>query len=114
MKLTEERKKLLDAQTYQSLLRRWRFMPVGDPWFEGETGDYWAKRMEELRNNGADHVSASKATGWMMPAAPEKFIFYLNEIERAKIALKDPELFNSDWIEIRSNICQKTNQCSKK
>jgi hypothetical protein len=33
-------------------------------WFQGETGDYWSKRMSELREQGVDHVAASKAVGW--------------------------------------------------
>lgn len=64
MKLTEENKKTIDGQTYQSLLYHWRFAPAGDPWFQGETGKYWAERMAQLRDQGADHVGASKAIGW--------------------------------------------------
>lgn len=67
MKLTEENKRAIDQKSYQELLSRWRNAPVGDKWFEGETGDYWAKRMKELRSQpGGDdlHVSASKEIGW--------------------------------------------------
>jgi hypothetical protein len=67
MQLTEDNKKLIDALTYEELLRRWRFFPAGDPWFQGETGEYWGKHMAELRAepNGNDrHVSASKSIGW--------------------------------------------------
>lgn len=68
MKLTAENKATIDAKSYEGLLSKWRFAPAGDPWFEGETGDYWASRMNELRNNGADHVGASKSIGWERPS----------------------------------------------
>ncbi len=64
MKLTPENKAIIDGKTYEELLRHWRNAPVGDVWFRGATGDYWAIRMAELRINGADHVAASKAIGW--------------------------------------------------
>jgi hypothetical protein len=64
MKLTPENKDHIDSLSYEQLLSRWRFAPIGDPWFQGETGDYCGKRMSELRNNEADHVQASKNIGW--------------------------------------------------
>ena len=67
MNLTPENKAYIDKLSYQSLLSSWRFAPVGDKWFQGETGDYWARRVYELRNlpNGDDeHVRASKSLGW--------------------------------------------------
>jgi len=64
MKLTDDNKSYIDSLDYTALLSRWRFAPVGDPWFQDETGDYWGKRMNELREQGADHVGASKEIGW--------------------------------------------------
>lgn len=64
MDLTPKNKTYIDSLSYEQLLSRWRFAPVGDPWFRGETGDYWGKRMAELRAQGADHVGASKRLGW--------------------------------------------------
>lgn len=64
MELTEKNKNYIDNLSYGQLLSRWRFAPVGDPWFQGATGDYWAERMAELRRQGADHVGASKIIGW--------------------------------------------------
>ena len=64
MNLTTENKAYIDKLSYQALLSSWRFAPVGDKWFQGETGDYWGKRMRELREQGADHVGASKSIGW--------------------------------------------------
>ena len=66
MKLTKENKDHIDSLSYEQLLSRWRFAPVGDNWFQGETGKYWGERMNELRNRpgGNDkHVSASKSIG---------------------------------------------------
>lgn len=64
MKLTPENKARIDVMSYAELLQHWRFAPIGDPWFQGETGDYWADRMAQLRQQGADHVAASKRVGW--------------------------------------------------
>lgn len=64
MKLTPENKKIIDSKSYEQLLGSWRFAPLGDPWFQDETGEYWGKRMAELREKGADHVGASKRLGW--------------------------------------------------
>lgn len=64
MKLTPENKAKIDQMSYEQLLERWRFAPIGDPWFQRETGKYWSKRMFELREKGADHVGASKRIGW--------------------------------------------------
>lgn len=64
MKLTPENKAAIDARSYESLLERVRFAPIGDPWFQDETGQYWLERMKQLRESGADHVGASKSIGW--------------------------------------------------
>ncbi len=64
MDLTPQNKKQIDTMSYEHLLGHWRFAPVGDPWFQGQTGDYWSKRMAELKAAGADHVGASKNIGW--------------------------------------------------
>ena len=62
MKLTPENQKHIDSLSYKQLLSGWRFAPVGDAWFQGETGEYWGKRMAELRDQ-EDHVKASKELG---------------------------------------------------
>ena len=67
MDLTKENKEHIDNLSYRQLLSHWRFARIGDPWFQGETGDYWSKRMNELRRQpGGDalHVATSKALGW--------------------------------------------------
>lgn len=67
MELTKQNQEHIDSLSYQQLLERWRFAPIGDPWFQGETGEYWKRRMKELRDKGANHVQASKTIGWEKP-----------------------------------------------
>lgn len=64
MVLTPENKAQIDAMPFIELLRLWRFAPVGDPWFQGETGKYWGERMAQLRSyDPAGAAFASKAIG---------------------------------------------------
>jgi len=66
MKLTEENKKAIDGLSYDQLLSQWRFAPLGNPWFQGETGDYWGSVMNKKKEViGQDKaVSVSKNVGW--------------------------------------------------
>ena len=65
MDLTPENKNHIDSLTYYQLLDRWRNAPVGDPWFQGETGSYWAKTLAKKRNaDPAQAVADSKTIGW--------------------------------------------------
>lgn len=67
MELTEERKKHINSLSYEDLLRGWRFAPLSDEMFHGETGQYWKERMAELRSlpgGNERHVAASKRIGW--------------------------------------------------
>ena len=62
MELTEELKAEIDSNTYRQLLSRWRFAPVGDTMFQCESGEYWSKRMAELKAfDPAQAVADSKA-----------------------------------------------------
>ena len=56
-------KKWIDEASYEQLLSKWRFAPIGDPMFQGDTGDYYAKVMREKREH-VDHVQVSKNVGW--------------------------------------------------
>ena len=70
MELTPENKAAIDAKSYEELLRGVRYEPLGSEWFQGETGEYWNQRMNELRAlPGGDerHVAASKSIGWDGP-----------------------------------------------
>jgi len=64
--MTKEQKDWIDSASYKQLLYRWRFAPVGDPMFQGDTGDYYSKIMGEKREEvgNAEHVRASKTIGW--------------------------------------------------
>ena len=66
MKLTEELKKKIDSWTYEQLLSKWRFAPIGDSLFQPDSGDYIAKRMRELRDSitPEEHTQTSKKIGW--------------------------------------------------
>lgn len=61
--IPEDIKKTIDNMSYSELLSRWRFGSLGDPMFQGEVGDYFAKLMFKKREE-VDHVAASKAIGW--------------------------------------------------
>lgn len=61
--MNEKTKSWIDNATYEELLYRWRFAAIGDPLFQGETGDYYAKVMAEKKQT-ANHVQASKNIGW--------------------------------------------------
>ena len=64
MELTDEHKKHIDAMSYEGLLGRWRGAPAGDPWFQGETGQYWEKRMDYMKaRDPSGAVRASKSLG---------------------------------------------------
>ena len=63
MQLTPERKERLDSMSLEELLRMWRFAPLGDPWMEGETGNYALERMKELKKQ-ENWSLVSKRVGW--------------------------------------------------
>ncbi len=63
MNLTPENKNYIDNLSYCQLLEHWRFAPIGDKWFQGETGDYWVKIMAEKKEN-SNHIAVSKIIGW--------------------------------------------------
>ena len=65
MKLTPELKNQIDAMTMYTLLYKNRFAPSGDPLFEGESGEYFLRKLSEKREADSDaFVSASKSMGW--------------------------------------------------
>jgi dihydrodipicolinate synthase/N-acetylneuraminate lyase len=63
--MTAEQQAWIDHAGYEDLLRRWRFAAVGDVMFRGDTGDYYAKTMNEKKAADPDGaVAASKKIGW--------------------------------------------------
>ena len=63
MELTKKIKKEIDAMSYESMLRLWRFAKSGTPMLQDEAGDYFAKVMNEKAKT-VDAVKASKNIGW--------------------------------------------------
>ena len=63
--MTTEQKSWIDAASYEELLRKWRFAPVGEPLLQGDTGDYYQTVMNEKKHaDQAEAVAASKRIGW--------------------------------------------------
>ncbi|MHB9054226.1 MAG: hypothetical protein ACYC5F_09635 [Thermoleophilia bacterium] len=62
----EQMKSWIDAASYEQLLSKWRNAAVGNPFFQGEVGEYYSKVMAEKRDALApgEHVAASKRIGW--------------------------------------------------
>lgn len=58
--------KNIDTMNYEQMLRKYRFAPSGDPYFQGSTGDYFMKRFEALHKllSPSEIVEASKTVGW--------------------------------------------------
>ena len=65
MELTTQLKAEIDAMDHECMWREWRFAPVGEGIFQGESGKYFAEVMAKKRNaDPAGAVAASKAIGW--------------------------------------------------
>lgn len=66
MKLTPQVKARIDALTYEAMLRKNRFAPVGDPIFQGESGIYFQDMMGKKREllAAGEAVVISKKIGW--------------------------------------------------
>lgn len=65
MTLTPANQAYIDGLDVYTLLARVRNAPLGDPWFEGETGTYWMQRLAQVRaQDDAAYVEASKEIGW--------------------------------------------------
>lgn len=55
----------IDNATIEELLKCWRFSPAGNPLFNGETGEYYSKVMNEKRAaDPGEYTAASKRIGW--------------------------------------------------
>lgn len=64
--MTPDQKEWIDTASYEELLRKWRYAPVGDPMFQDDTGQYYSKQMAEKRKEigNDEQVRASKNIGW--------------------------------------------------
>lgn len=63
---SEEMKQWINGASYRELLQKWRFASAGDPFFVGEIGDYYTKKMAEKHDKVGDteHTRISKSIGW--------------------------------------------------
>lgn len=57
----EQLKEQIDAMSQYELCRIWRFARVGNPFLQGEVGDYFAAKLKE---KGGFTAGISKALGW--------------------------------------------------
>lgn len=64
--LTKEFKEKIDSLDHEELLRLWRFTPIGDDMFVGESGIYIDKAFKEsyLKLRNEERVALSKKVGW--------------------------------------------------
>lgn len=62
--MTDQQRAWIDSASYEQLLSKWRNASIGDPMFQGGTGDYFSSAMAKRRDAGADTVAASKLVGW--------------------------------------------------
>ena len=62
----DEMKAWIDKSSYETLLHKWRFAPMEDPFFQGEIGTYFSEVMKRKRSETPhdEQVSASKRIGW--------------------------------------------------
>lgn len=54
-------KRQIDAMSHYDLCSRWRFSKVGDPFFQGEVGEYFVVKLKE---KGGFTPEISKQLGW--------------------------------------------------
>ena len=59
--MNDEIKKQIDNMSQEEMAKKWRFAPAGDPMFQGEVGNYFTKRFNEL---GGFTSAISKKIGW--------------------------------------------------
>jgi len=59
--MTVDEKKWIDEADIEALLRKWRTAPIGDPMFEGSTGQYYSGFLAGKRDKDpAAYTAASK------------------------------------------------------
>ena len=59
--MTPEEKKRIDSMSQYELCRMWRFAKCGEPLLQGDTGDYFSKKLAE---KGGFTPEISKGLGW--------------------------------------------------
>lgn len=62
--MTQEQMEWIDNADYEQMLHKWRFAPIGDPYFsDPETWSYFDKIMKQKKSR-VDPVAISKKVGW--------------------------------------------------
>ena len=62
--MTNVEKQWIDSADYEQLLRRWRYAPVGDSMFQGDTGQYYQETLFRKRDElGQQAAEISKSLG---------------------------------------------------
>lgn len=57
----------IESATYEQLLQKWRFEPIGSPWFaDTAVSDAFSAKFIKLRDEISDEerIGASKRVGW--------------------------------------------------
>ncbi len=56
----------ISKASYAELLDKWRFAPIGSPWFLGEVGAKFQEKFWRLRRESPTEelIAASKEVGW--------------------------------------------------
>ena len=65
--ITQEMKEVIDKLTYEEMLFKWRFAPLGeDELFQGEVGIYFSQVMREKESKleEGEKSRISKKIGW--------------------------------------------------
>jgi hypothetical protein len=58
-------KEWIDNASLEDLLRKWRFAPSGDPFFQEEVGDhYWRVMQAKREADPREWTRVSKKVGW--------------------------------------------------
>ena len=63
MKIKQSIKTKIDSMSYNEMLAKWRFAPIGDRMMTGDVGEYFEKVMK-IKKQQCDNVAVSKAVGW--------------------------------------------------
>lgn len=65
-RMNDTMKHWVDDASYQDLLTKLRFEPVGSPWFSGECGEYLMAKLREKKAklSEAEQARISKVVGW--------------------------------------------------
>ena len=57
--MTEQEKATIDGMTQREMAERWRFAAVGDPLFQGDTGQYFKQVFFEKKGGFTPAISKS-------------------------------------------------------